>query len=167
MLRPPRRAATRARAPPGPRTRKTTAPSHTARMPRARPARGVGSQTGRMIEKRPGQMEPDVEVFGQRLDPHRLGGVVPGVKHVQLQLFGVEERVVGTLARDEGVEAGGGGLRDHRTRVRDLQPVDRVGRVRYLQYPEVAVHVGDQLGELHRASHLWQYGDIVSPDYRQ
>src|SRR6266704_511564 len=99
MLRPPCRAATRARAPVRRRTRKTTAPRRTARKPRAPTARGVGSQTGRTIEKRPGPMEPDVEVFGQRLDPHRLGGGGPGVKQVQLQLFGVEERVVGTLAR--------------------------------------------------------------------
>jgi hypothetical protein len=47
---------------------------------------------------------------------HGLGGVVPRVKDVELQLFGVEKRVVGTLARDEGVEVGGGGLRDHRAR---------------------------------------------------
>ena len=46
--------------------------------------------TGRVIEERPPQMEPFVEVLGQRLDPHRLSGVVAGVKHVQLQLLGVD-----------------------------------------------------------------------------
>src|SRR5439155_2490502 len=62
------------------------------------------------------QMKPAVEVLGQRLDPHRLGGVVSRVEDVYFQLFGVEKRMVGTLARDEGVEAGAGSLRDHRAR---------------------------------------------------
>src|SRR2546422_10997427 len=88
------------------------APWRRAAMPRAPPARGVHSQTGRVVQKRPRKVEPGVEVLGQRLDTHGLGGVVPRVKHVQLQLFGVEKRVVGTLARDEGVEISGGGLRD-------------------------------------------------------
>ncbi len=41
---------------------------------------------------------------------------MPRVEDVQLELFGVKERVVGTLARDEGVETGSGGLRDHGAR---------------------------------------------------
>src|SRR2546426_988872 len=75
----------------------------------ARPASHAQPATSR-------RADPAVEVLGQCLDTHRLGGVVPRVEDVQLQLFGVEERVVGTLARDEGVEASGGGLRDHRAR---------------------------------------------------
>src|SRR5689334_14667983 len=92
------------------------APWRRAAMPRAPPAPGVHSQTGRVIQKRPSKAEPGVEVLGQRLNTHRLGGVMTRVEDVQLQLFGVEKRVVGTLARDEGVEVGGGGLRDHRSR---------------------------------------------------
>src|SRR6267154_6499324 len=90
MPHPPSRAATRARAQARRRKRKTTAPCRIARTPRAQPARGVGSQTGRMVQECPRQLEPVAEMPGQRLDTHRLGGVVPRVEDVQLELFGVK-----------------------------------------------------------------------------
>src|SRR5205809_6760847 len=69
-----------------------------------------------MVQECPRQLEPIAEMTGQRLDTYRLGGVVPRVEDVQLELFGVKERVVGTLARDERVETSSGGLRDHGAR---------------------------------------------------
>src|SRR5207244_7719009 len=83
---------------------------------RPQPAREAASQTGRMVQECPRQLEPIAQMTGQRLDTYCLGGVVPRVEDVQLELFGVKERVVGTLARDEGVETSSGGLRDHRAR---------------------------------------------------
>ena len=58
-----------------------------------------------MVEKHPGQAEALVEVFGQRFDAHRLSGVMTRVEDVQAELFGIEVGVVGSLARDLGVQS--------------------------------------------------------------
>src|SRR2546422_3896439 len=68
-------------------------PCRTAPPRRARRGHAAGSQTGGVVQKRPGQPEPRREMRGERLHAHRLGRVVPRVEDVEAQLFGVEERV--------------------------------------------------------------------------
>ena len=58
-----------------------------------------------MVEKHPGQPKAPVHVFGQRFDAHRLSSVMTRVEDVQAQLLGIEVGVVGSLARDIGVQS--------------------------------------------------------------
>src|SRR2546426_7845178 len=98
-----------------------------------------------MVQECPRQLEPIAQMTGQRLDTYRLGGVVPRVEDVQLELFGVKERVVGTLARDEGVETSSGGLRDHGARSPRHDP-DAVHPLRAeRQQPRCGARDGGQL----------------------
>src|SRR2546425_9274561 len=76
-------------------------PCRTAPPRRARRGHAAGSQTGGVVQKRPGQPEPRREMRGERLHAHRLGRVVPRVEDVEAQLFGVEERVVRAFTRSE------------------------------------------------------------------
>src|SRR2546427_4882098 len=63
-------------------------PCRTAPPRRARRGRAAGSQTGGVVQKRPGQPELRREMRGERLHAHRLGRVVPRVEDVEAQLFG-------------------------------------------------------------------------------
>src|SRR2546427_3948003 len=58
-------------------------PCRTAPPRRARRGHAAGSQTGGVVQKRPGQPEPRREMRGERLHAHRLGRVVPRVEDVR------------------------------------------------------------------------------------
>src|ERR1051326_1723517 len=59
-----------------------------------------------MIVEFPWNGELAREVLRQRLDPYGFGGVVAGEGRVHAELHRVEERVVGALAGEVGVEPG-------------------------------------------------------------
>src|ERR1051326_8096950 len=59
-----------------------------------------------MIVEFPWNGELAREVLRQRLDPYGFGGVVAGEDRVHAELHRVEERVVGALAGEVGVEPG-------------------------------------------------------------
>src|SRR5690349_16341470 len=109
---PPSPSANAGRAPAPPPTPKTTVPWRTAPPSTAPRGPGAGSQAGGMVQERPGQIEAGVQVGGEGFDPDRLGGVVACVEHVHPELFGVEERMMRSLAGDEGVEPRGRHLPD-------------------------------------------------------
>src|SRR5256885_13184088 len=67
------------------------------------------------------------------------------VEDVQLELFGVKERVVGTLARDEGVETSSGGLRDHGARSPRYDPDATHSLRSERQQPRCGARDGGQL----------------------
>src|SRR5215204_1818277 len=84
----------------------------------------------REVEILPVQVEAAGELFGQGLDPERLGGVVAAGEKVRAELSGSVERGLRRLAGDEGVvahrgdlrEKSGGAAGDHRDALDPLRP---------------------------------------------
>lgn len=127
-----------------------------------------------MIVEFPGQPKAGRHMGAQRFHSNLLGGVVSGVDDVDLELHGVEVGMVGTLARNEGVEASGtcrpnprpGGPRDHANRPDQFRTSRHQARSRL----EQLIKSLDQLGPADTARQRPPHPDVdplVSIERRQ
>lgn len=66
---------------------------------------GLESETGWVVEKFPGEVEPFGEVASEGFDAEGFCGVVAREEEVDAEFFGGCVAPVGTFAGDEGIEA--------------------------------------------------------------